>query len=77
MSCNYKTKAVKPRSAFGQSTRGGVLVTASPGTALHRWLRRGRTVAALVRPDGTVQRTARDPKALRRLLPAPTPHRRT
>ncbi|MEW2418461.1 bifunctional 3-(3-hydroxy-phenyl)propionate/3-hydroxycinnamic acid hydroxylase [Streptomyces sp. NPDC046866] len=53
--------------------RGGVLVTAPPGTALHRWLRRGRTAAALVRPDGTVQRTAPDPKALCALLPAPRP----
>ncbi|WKU47798.1 bifunctional 3-(3-hydroxy-phenyl)propionate/3-hydroxycinnamic acid hydroxylase [Streptomyces sp. VNUA116] len=50
--------------------RGGVLVTASPGTALHRWLRRGRTAAALVRPDGTVQRTTSDRKALGGLLSA-------
>jgi 3-(3-hydroxy-phenyl)propionate hydroxylase len=50
--------------------RDGVLVTAPPGTALHDWLRRGRTVAALVRPDGTVQRTARDPMDLCRFLPA-------
>ncbi|PKV90036.1 bifunctional 3-(3-hydroxy-phenyl)propionate/3-hydroxycinnamic acid hydroxylase [Streptomyces sp. TLI_146] len=69
--------AVTPALRAEVQDRGGVLVTASPGTALHRWLRRGRTVAALVRPDGTVQRTARDPKALRRLLPAPSPRRRT
>ncbi|EFL20267.1 bifunctional 3-(3-hydroxy-phenyl)propionate/3-hydroxycinnamic acid hydroxylase [Streptomyces sp. C] len=50
--------------------RGGVLITAPPGTALHRWLRRGRTAAALVRPDGTVQRTTSDPKSLTGLLPA-------
>ncbi|MFD7454863.1 bifunctional 3-(3-hydroxy-phenyl)propionate/3-hydroxycinnamic acid hydroxylase [Kitasatospora sp. NPDC059827] len=50
--------------------RGGVLVTASPGTALHRWLGQGRTAAALVRPDGTVQRTASDPEALGQLLPS-------
>jgi 3-(3-hydroxy-phenyl)propionate hydroxylase len=48
--------------------RGGVLVAASPGTDLHRWLHRGRTAAALVRPDGTVQRTARDPLDLCGLL---------
>ncbi|MFD7843347.1 bifunctional 3-(3-hydroxy-phenyl)propionate/3-hydroxycinnamic acid hydroxylase [Nocardia sp. NPDC059764] len=36
---------------------GGVLLTAEPGDELHRWLRQGRTTAALVRPDGTVQRT--------------------
>ncbi|MFD0274086.1 bifunctional 3-(3-hydroxy-phenyl)propionate/3-hydroxycinnamic acid hydroxylase [Kitasatospora sp. NPDC127111] len=55
--------------------RGAVLVTASPGSPLHRWLRRGHSVAALVRPDGTVQRTARDPKTLCELLPAPSPRR--
>ncbi|MFJ9774270.1 hypothetical protein ACIRVF_24010 [Kitasatospora sp. NPDC101157] len=53
-----------------------MLVTTSTGTALHRWLRRGRTTAALVRPDGTVQRTAPDPKTLCELLPAPSPRRR-
>ncbi|MFD5463921.1 bifunctional 3-(3-hydroxy-phenyl)propionate/3-hydroxycinnamic acid hydroxylase [Kitasatospora sp. NPDC127059] len=56
--------------------RGGVLVTASPGTALHRWLRQGRTAAALVRPDGTVRRTASDPEALGQLLPASSSHGR-
>jgi 3-(3-hydroxy-phenyl)propionate hydroxylase len=69
--------AVTPVLRAEVHDRGGVLVTAAPGGTLHRWLRRGRTVAALVRPDGTVQRTARDPKILRRLLPAPSPRRRT
>jgi 3-(3-hydroxy-phenyl)propionate hydroxylase len=36
---------------------GGVVVEARPGTALCRWLGRGRTPAVLVRPDGTVQRS--------------------
>ncbi|GAB7185248.1 bifunctional 3-(3-hydroxy-phenyl)propionate/3-hydroxycinnamic acid hydroxylase [Kitasatospora sp. Ki12] len=53
--------------------RGAVLVTVTPGTALHRWLHRGHTTAALVRPDGTVQRTARDPNALCEFLPSPPP----
>ena len=44
--------------------RGAVVITAAPGSDLHRWLRRGRTRAALVRPDGTVQRTAPDPAPL-------------
>jgi 3-(3-hydroxy-phenyl)propionate hydroxylase len=39
--------------------RGAVVITAAPGSDLHRWLRRGRARAALVRPDGTVQRTGR------------------
>ncbi|MEU7167765.1 bifunctional 3-(3-hydroxy-phenyl)propionate/3-hydroxycinnamic acid hydroxylase [Streptomyces morookaense] len=68
--------AATPSLCADVQDRGGVLVTASPGTALHGWLRRGRSVAALVRPDGTVQRTARDPKALCDLLPAPSPRRR-
>ncbi|MGK8554509.1 bifunctional 3-(3-hydroxy-phenyl)propionate/3-hydroxycinnamic acid hydroxylase [Nocardia gipuzkoensis] len=50
--------------------RGWVLVTAGPGTELRRWLRRGGARAALVRPDGTVQRAARD---LARLGTAITP----
>ncbi|MFR9779642.1 bifunctional 3-(3-hydroxy-phenyl)propionate/3-hydroxycinnamic acid hydroxylase [Micromonospora sp. MS34] len=43
--------------------RGAVLVTARPGSELHRWLRTGGVRAAVVRPDGTVLRTSR------RLLP--------
>ncbi|WP_431682579.1 bifunctional 3-(3-hydroxy-phenyl)propionate/3-hydroxycinnamic acid hydroxylase [Kitasatospora sp. KL5] len=49
--------------------RGGVPVTAHPGTDLHRWLRRGRTRAALVRPDGTVLAAGRNPLRLCALLP--------
>ncbi|MCP3785039.1 bifunctional 3-(3-hydroxy-phenyl)propionate/3-hydroxycinnamic acid hydroxylase [Micromonospora sp. A3M-1-15] len=43
--------------------RGAVLITARPGSELHRWLRAGAARAAVVRPDGTVLR------ADRRLLP--------
>ncbi|HJD84407.1 bifunctional 3-(3-hydroxy-phenyl)propionate/3-hydroxycinnamic acid hydroxylase [Kitasatospora aureofaciens] len=63
--------AVTPILHAELRNRGAVLVTATPGSPLHRWLRRGRTTAALVRPDGTVQRTARDPKALCEFLPSP------
>jgi len=49
--------------------RGGVLLPAGPGTDLHRWLRRGGAIAALVRPDGTVQRTANDAADLCATLP--------
>lgn len=34
--------------------RGAVLITVQPGSELHRWLRRGRAHAVIVRPDGTV-----------------------
>lgn len=37
---------------------------AAPGSELARWLRRGRTTAALVRPDRTVMATARRPADL-------------
>ncbi|MEK6440367.1 bifunctional 3-(3-hydroxy-phenyl)propionate/3-hydroxycinnamic acid hydroxylase MhpA [Pseudonocardia sp. T1-2H] len=43
---------------------GAVVVTAEPGSALHRWLQRGRARAAIVRPDATVQRAGRDVPAL-------------
>ncbi|WP_106400659.1 bifunctional 3-(3-hydroxy-phenyl)propionate/3-hydroxycinnamic acid hydroxylase MhpA [Actinocorallia populi] len=49
--------------------RRGLVVIAEPGDELHRWLRRGRTTAALVRPDGTVLRTARTPAPLCAALP--------
>lgn len=39
--------------------RGATSYFAAPGTALARWLRRGRTGAALIRPDRTVMATSR------------------
>lgn len=50
--------------------RGAILVTAVHGSDLHRWLRRGRVRAAIVRPDATVQRAGRDAAALAADLPA-------
>jgi 3-(3-hydroxy-phenyl)propionate hydroxylase len=47
---------------------GAVLVSAPPGTELHQWLRQGRTRAALVRPDGTVQATGRTLPRVRALF---------
>jgi 3-(3-hydroxy-phenyl)propionate hydroxylase len=59
--------------------RKAVVITAAPGTDLHRWLRQGRAHAAVVRPDGTVQRTGRnltplinDLTPLRAACPVPT-----
>ncbi|MFE7742834.1 bifunctional 3-(3-hydroxy-phenyl)propionate/3-hydroxycinnamic acid hydroxylase [Nocardia sp. NPDC057455] len=49
--------------------RGGVLVTAGRGSELRRWLRRGGARAALVRPDGTVQRCARELPGLCAAMP--------
>lgn len=49
--------------------RGGALVTASAGTDLYYWLRRGHVTAAIVRPDGTVLRAARDLSELRAAMP--------
>lgn len=50
--------------------RGGLVVLAAPGSALHHWLRRGRANAAVVRPDGTVMCAGRDPAAMYDALPA-------
>lgn len=60
--------AAEQRSAVAQ--RGAVLVEARAGSDLHRWLLRSRTTAVLVRPDGTVLRTARDLSGLQAALPA-------
>jgi 3-(3-hydroxy-phenyl)propionate hydroxylase len=58
--------------------RGAVVVTAAPGTDLHRWLRRSRARAVIVRPDATVQRAGRDVAALiADLLPMRAPSRPT
>lgn len=54
--------------------RGGVLIVTSPGSELDRWLRRGRSTAALVRPDATVVRAGRDLSALCAALPASSAH---
>ena len=43
---------------------GVVVLVAHPGSALERWLRRGRATAALVRPDRTVMCAGRDVAAL-------------
>lgn len=50
--------------------RGAVLHVAAPGSELAQWLRRGRTSAALVRPDRTVMRTSRDLDSLCGALPS-------
>jgi 3-(3-hydroxy-phenyl)propionate hydroxylase len=47
----------KVRAAL--NNRDVVLIVVRPGDELHRWLRRWRAYAALVRPDGTVLRAGR------------------
>ena len=49
--------------------RGATAYFAAPGTELARWLRRGHTVAALVRPDRTVMATSRRPCDLLAAVP--------
>ena len=44
--------------------RGVAVLVADRDTELEKWLRRGRVVAAIVRPDRTVMRAGRDPVAL-------------
>ncbi|GDY28490.1 bifunctional 3-(3-hydroxy-phenyl)propionate/3-hydroxycinnamic acid hydroxylase MhpA [Gandjariella thermophila] len=56
--------------------RGAALVTAEPGSDLHRWLRRGRAHAAVVRPDGAVLRAGRNLPELCAALPRFDAHRR-
>ncbi|WP_030515575.1 hypothetical protein [Nocardia sp. NRRL WC-3656] len=49
--------------------RGGAVETVRLGADLYRWLRQGGATAALIRPDGTVQQTGRDPAPLSAALP--------
>ncbi|MEU5528009.1 bifunctional 3-(3-hydroxy-phenyl)propionate/3-hydroxycinnamic acid hydroxylase [Micromonospora chersina] len=51
--------------------RGAVLVRVAPGSELHRWLRRGRAKAAVVRPDGAVLAAGSHLATLHRALPPP------
>jgi 3-(3-hydroxy-phenyl)propionate hydroxylase len=55
--------------------RGGVLVVTRPGSELDRWLRRGRSTAAIVRPDATVLSAGHDLSALCAALPASSARR--
>ncbi|AKE92198.1 bifunctional 3-(3-hydroxy-phenyl)propionate/3-hydroxycinnamic acid hydroxylase [Rhodococcus aetherivorans] len=55
------------RTAIEQ--RGGTVLLARPDTDLHRWLRRGRARAVIVRPDGTVLRSGNELSALCAALP--------
>ncbi|MBF6469894.1 bifunctional 3-(3-hydroxy-phenyl)propionate/3-hydroxycinnamic acid hydroxylase [Nocardia beijingensis] len=48
---------------------GGLVVNAGPGSELRRWLHKGWTRAAIVRPDGTVQRSGRDLSTLCSAMP--------
>ncbi|WP_231395994.1 bifunctional 3-(3-hydroxy-phenyl)propionate/3-hydroxycinnamic acid hydroxylase [Mycobacterium sp. URHD0025] len=63
------TTAPSPRQQALIAQRGAVLHVAAPGTELARWLRRGHATAAIVRPDRTVMKAARDIDALCTVLP--------
>lgn len=51
-------------------SRGTVVVAASAGSELDRWLREGRATAAIVRPDRTVMQASVDTAAICRAVPA-------
>ncbi len=53
--------------------RGAVVVTVPPNSDHGRWLRKGRAVAAIVRPDHTVMAVGRSLAALHTLLPVSRP----
>ncbi|WP_067902182.1 bifunctional 3-(3-hydroxy-phenyl)propionate/3-hydroxycinnamic acid hydroxylase MhpA [Nocardia vaccinii] len=67
------TSAPSPAEAATVEQRGGVVLRAMPGTALHRWLCGGRADAVLVRPDGTVHTCGRTLSNLYSSLPSFTP----
>ncbi|MGW6117926.1 bifunctional 3-(3-hydroxy-phenyl)propionate/3-hydroxycinnamic acid hydroxylase MhpA [Nocardia sp. NPDC055165] len=69
------TVELTPEARAVCDQRNGVVLQVAPGTDLHRWLRRGRSAAVLVRPDGAVLRSARQPAVLCAKLPAFTPSR--
>ncbi|WP_067713991.1 bifunctional 3-(3-hydroxy-phenyl)propionate/3-hydroxycinnamic acid hydroxylase MhpA [Nocardia yamanashiensis] len=70
------TSVPSPAETAPIEQRGGVVLHATPGTALHRWLRAGRTDAVLVRPDGTVQTCGRTLSDLQPSLPSFAPSTR-
>ena len=63
------TKPLDTRQQEQLQKRGATVVTAAPDTELGRWLRRGRAVAAIVRPDRTVMQAGRRVDALCDAMP--------
>jgi 3-(3-hydroxy-phenyl)propionate hydroxylase len=57
-------KPLDPSRVEELRRRGATVIAAAPGTALAEWLRGGRAVAAVVRPDRTVMQTGRRLPAL-------------
>jgi len=53
--------------------RGATVITAQPGTQLAQWLRDGRALGAVVRPDGTVMQAGRRLRPLCDAIPRFTP----
>jgi 3-(3-hydroxy-phenyl)propionate hydroxylase len=63
------TKPLDPAQSEELRLRGTKVITAQSGTELARWLRHGRTAAAIIRPDLTVMQTGRRPAALCEVIP--------
>jgi len=51
------------------SSRGAAVVLAAPGSELDGWLRKGRTRAAIVRPDRAVMQAGRNIQAICDAMP--------
>jgi len=51
------------------SSRGAAVVLAAPGSELDGWLRKGRTRAAIVRPDRAVMQAGRNIQAIYDAMP--------
>ncbi|WP_410791881.1 low temperature requirement protein A [Kribbella sp. C-35] len=55
---------LSPEQRAVLASRGTEVLEVAPGSALYKWLADGKAAAALVRPDFTVLRVARDVAAL-------------
>jgi 3-(3-hydroxy-phenyl)propionate hydroxylase len=58
------TTPLTPSQRTQLDARGAVAITATPGSELAQWLRRGGAGAAIIRPDRTVMQTGRTVSAL-------------
>ena len=62
-------KTLEPSQSKELRLRGTTVITAQPGTELAHWLRRGRALAAVIRPDGTVMQAGGQLRPLCNAIP--------